>query len=78
MKSVIPCLFCRNEENQPDTKAILLAPRWVGGEDGGFVEFVPVCKYHSLDWYDDVSDEKLHIPMVKLTEKFHRKHNCFI
>jgi hypothetical protein len=78
MKSVIPCFFCRDEENQPKAKAVLLAPRYVGGDEASFVEFVPVCKYHALDWYDNVADEGLHIPMLKLTEKSHRKHDCFI
>ena len=74
----IPCMFCRDSEGFPNAKAILLAPQYVGGDESSFIQFLAVCKYHAEGWYKDVPDKRLHIPMIKLTQKFHNKHDCSI
>ena len=50
---MIPCTPCY-EMNGRVIKATQVLPRWVGGDENGLVEFIPVCFNHTGHWYDGI------------------------
>lgn len=70
---MICCTICHEVHERAPRKAKLLAPRYVGGDENGLVEFIPICMQCRKGWYADIpAGRRIHT--IPLPESFHKKH----
>ena len=69
---MICCFLCEKYLKIAE-KATKVAPRYIGGDEDGLIEWIPVCAYHFQHWCQDMAGENI-LPDFDLTEEHHSAH----
>jgi len=70
---MICCVVCHEVHGNAPRKAKVLAPRYVGGDENGLIEFIPICMTCRKGWYRTIPAGR-RVPCIPLPESFHGKH----